>query len=325
MFVLKTENVRKLFTKEDPQFVHKCLGIFCLANFTYRYIQLLTHGSMDITISYDVFTVLIHALLSWSSLIFHISAVRHKTLPTIYPEFRMHSIIFACRSVLCTLCHYYRIRPIFLVLICLGTNVSADTITWYYAQTLKHSEDSSTTMRNMPFDKKIADDERKTITRMHSCAQVTATLFMLGTRDSAFSPLFAIQLAAFLMTLVRKNIITTNTWHLVYTFSLWINIFVVYGMTLSQIVAFSMCYDIFCHFRFRLGVNKYLAWIYTFNAYYLIIYFGQKFVIATEYECFLLPAARYGIILYTTYTTYQNVRPLLIDKESQASVNEVTI
>jgi len=43
--------------------------------------------------------------------------------------------------------------------------------------------------------------------------QVCATIFMLGNIDSAFGPLFAIQLSSFLITLVRKNIIKTNIWH----------------------------------------------------------------------------------------------------------------
>jgi hypothetical protein len=41
---------------------------------------------------------ILHAGLSWSSLLFHIPAKRNKSNPMIWPEFRWHSICFACRS-----------------------------------------------------------------------------------------------------------------------------------------------------------------------------------------------------------------------------------
>jgi len=41
--------------------------------------------------------------------------------------------------------------------------------------------------------------------------QILATLFMLGNINTSFTPLLAIQLAAFLMTLVIKSIIGENT------------------------------------------------------------------------------------------------------------------
>jgi cytochrome b involved in lipid metabolism len=40
--------MKKLITKEDPQYIHKVLGIVSLANYIYRYYLLLVYGSMFI-------------------------------------------------------------------------------------------------------------------------------------------------------------------------------------------------------------------------------------------------------------------------------------
>ena len=61
---------------------------------------------------------------------------------------------------------------------------------------------------------------------LHSVQQFGATMFMMGNIDSAFAPLLAIQIAAFLMTLIRKSIISELDWHRLYAISLWLNIFV---------------------------------------------------------------------------------------------------
>ena len=58
--------------------------------------------------SYTPFLLMLHGLLSVSSFIFHVPLNRHKGLPMIYKEFRLHSIIFALRSVVCALSFYYK-------------------------------------------------------------------------------------------------------------------------------------------------------------------------------------------------------------------------
>ena len=82
------------------------------------------------------------------------------------------------------------------------------------------------TMRGIPYGKEISEDDKKKITYMHSNQQFAATMFMVCNINSAFSPLLAIQMAAFLKTLVRKAIITELDWHRVYVITLWLNIFV---------------------------------------------------------------------------------------------------
>jgi len=70
------------------------------------------------------------------------------------------------------------------------------------------------------------------------------------------------------MTLVRKNIIYPNTWHICYSLSLLINIFILKTFTISQILNLVICNHLFELFRFTLNINKYISWacvFYIFN------------------------------------------------------------
>ena len=223
-------NLYKLITKEDSLYIHKLLGVFSIVNYIYRYYLLLFYGSMFLNTSFDIAIVAMHGCLSISSLIFHIPKKRHATLPMIYPEFRLHSIVFGIRSVICCFIDYYCgiYKMYYKMSICFGTMIVADLITILY------SEPGDTTMRSMPYYQMTPEKDKHIITKFHSNQQVSATMFMLVNIDSAFSPLFAIQFAAFLMTMVKKNIIKPNTWHILYSWSLMINMFIYKTMTSSQ-------------------------------------------------------------------------------------------
>ena len=257
--MLEETNLHKLITKEDPTHIHKLLGIFALANYIYRYYLLFFYGSMCLNTSLDLGMVAIHGCLSLSSLIFHIPRKRHAKLPMIYPEFRLHSIVFGMRSVICCFVDvyggYYKLY--FKMGVCFATMMVADLITKQYA------EPGDTTMRAMPYAETTPENDRKQITKFHSNQQVSATIYMLVNADSAFSPLFAIQFAAFLMTLVRKNIIRPNTWHLLYSWALMINILVFHTLSLKPII----CIYAFRILRMKFRMNKYIAWLLIFGFY----------------------------------------------------------
>ncbi len=75
---------RKLFSVEDPHYLHKTLGFLCVVSFAYRYYLLFTVGSLGL--SNDVFswlTMLLHFGLSTSSLIFHVLAKRIISRPMV--------------------------------------------------------------------------------------------------------------------------------------------------------------------------------------------------------------------------------------------------
>ena len=279
------ENIHKLNTKEDSTFFHKYLGFLCFSNFIYRYGYYFTYGNMNLNNKFSMFFVFIHGLLSISSFIFHIPNLRNPLKPMIYPEFRLHSIIFACRSVICCWLYYCNYYYIHRIIICYQTMIIADMITNYYNKDGKNGK----TMRNMPFDNTITVENQKRVTKMNSIMQIGATTFMLGNIDSAFSPLLAIQLAAFLMTLVRKSIITTTTWHAIYSFSLWINFYLFANLPISYIIINQIMMGNYIHFFFPYKINKYLAWTTNFGI--LIVY--KEF--------------KYDLYIDNTFSFYNNI------------------
>lgn len=251
---------RKLVTKEDPFFIHKVLGLISFCNFVYRYYLLLSYGQMMLSSPIDIALITCHGALSASSLIFHIPKKRHASMPMIYPEFRLHSIAFGLRSVACCFIDYYgnEYKLYYKMGACLGTMAIADAIT------KAHAEPGDTTMRAMPFALSTTVNERNKITRFHSNSQIFATLLMLYNMETAFSPLFAIQIAAFLMTLVRKGLIKPNTWHILYSFALMINIFTSVTLKPSELMTICIAKYMFSYIRFELQANKYIGWLMIF-------------------------------------------------------------
>lgn len=272
---LRLHNSYKLITKEDTMHIHKTLGVICLANYGYRYYLLFTTGSMHLNNSNACVMMCIHGLLSVSSLIYRIPSKRNRLAPMIYPEFREHSILFVIRSIICFFLRYYQCSIFYKMSACYGAMLLADFIT------LRHQTDAvmTTTMRDMPFDRRIPEKTQSEIIHMQSSQQIGATLFMFGNEDSCFTPMFSIQIAAFLMTLVRKNIIDSNLWHLLYNISLWSNIFCYYSMPLSYVITQPLLFQVFYYWRFssdkvstRILGNKYIGWTIVFT----LIYFYEK-------------------------------------------------
>jgi len=265
-------------------------------------------------------------------MIFHIPKQRIKGGPMIYPEYRLHSIVFALRSVVCYYLTYHGLPKIYNIGVCFVTMGLADITTYMYPS-------GTTTMRQMPFDSArtpergvseagsealatqsvgvrgfacalatakgvsrwrlgtptglsrdglplkdngIEETKRKYIIMIQSFHQIGATLYMVGNEDACFSPMFAIQLAALLMTLVRKNIISANEWHLIYNVSLGINIFVYQSLSIQYIGWHIGLVHLFFYWRFYLSRdtvnkecleiknvigNKYIGWTIVFLLY----------------------------------------------------------
>ena len=257
---MQIENIFKLNTKEDRFHIHKFLGIVSLSNFIYRYYLLFSYGNIFLNTNYDMGLLCIHTGLSVSSLIFHIPNKRHSNLPMIYPEYRLHNIVFALRSILCCFIDFYIVqyKLYYKMSICILTMLSADYITKIYA------EPNNFTMRSMPYSELIPLIEQNKITMFYTLQQISATLFMLMNMNSAFSPLFAIQISSFLMTLVRKSIITSNTWHLLYSGSLIINIVVLNSFNSLQFIHIVFGTQYIKYLRLKLKLNKYFCWISLF-------------------------------------------------------------
>lgn len=270
------ENAYKLSTNEDSSFLHKYLGGICLINFIYRFYAYFYYGNMKIDNSFALFLVGVHGILSTSSLIFHIPSIRNPSKPMIYPEFRLHSIIFALRSVFICFQYYYKLHYIYPILTCFITMAGADLITFTYNEKGKNGK----TMRNMPFDNNISSEKQSEITYMHSIMQIGATTYMLGNIDTAFSPLLAIQLAAFLMTLVRKSIIDAITWHSIYSITLWVNAILYLHHKVEFIIIHQIMMSNYIYIFFPRRINKYIAWTINFGVYHLYKYQKIDFYIS---------------------------------------------
>lgn len=286
---MNLENVPKLVTREDPYHIHKTIGAVSLGHFAYRYYQLIRYNSMNIHNNFDMFLLFVNLLLQSSSFQFIIPQTRNKRSPMIYPEFRLHNLLFSYRSILCTMFFYYKFPIMYNIMLCYLTMIAADIVTHYYKD--------GTTMRGMHFDENVPDEKKQNITLFHSKMQLCASTYMLGNIDSAFSPLFAIQFSSFLMTLVRKNIIKKNHWHLLYGLSLMINVFVYYSLRFDFIVFQLLAYKLLYYLRLTKHYNKYLCWTLVYGFFliyrqypYTIIYETMiKNMLILTYFVFYLP------------------------------------
>ena len=95
-----------LITNHDPYHIHKLLGLASLLNYFLRFYYLFVYGTAFPT--HEPFTqalccVLLHGVLSTSSLLLPLPLKRNFASPMIWPEFRLHSITFALRHVIATM------------------------------------------------------------------------------------------------------------------------------------------------------------------------------------------------------------------------------
>jgi hypothetical protein len=268
LVAIRFHNLNKLFTKEDFNHIHKFIGFGALLHYIYRMYLFVTTGTMQFYDTYaTAFFISLHAVLSLSSLIFKIPDYRIKSGPMIYPEFRLHSIVFALRSITVMLIlfisrHFNIVFPLYLRgFVVIITMILADLIT----DSFKHQ---GTTMRGMPFPDYVTSKQRDLINSYYSISQIFATAQMIFCYrlDEAFLVLFPIQIAAFLMTCVRKSIISAGAWHFYYATALGLNYICCpflrvtvdnsgqYGFFFP--VAFMA---IFVRFNYP-KVNKYLIW-----------------------------------------------------------------
>ena len=163
---------------------------------------------------------MVHLTLSLSSFIFSVPVYRFHSKAIIWRELQLHNIIFTSRSV-CMMYHtlffkelnpWYYYSRLAIVLI---HHYLADVVTEKY----QHKD--KTTTRDIPYDTKstlIPYLNKK----YYAVSQLLATcgILLSSSYDTGFGIMFPIQFSTFLMTLVRKNIISNNSWHILYALSL---------------------------------------------------------------------------------------------------------
>ena len=252
-----------LFTHEDTANMHKTLGIPCLVHFLWRTLSVPFRPFDDMGFDASNLTLLLivwHFLLSVSSLIFKIPKVRIKEGSRIWPEFRLHSIVFATRSLACMTVVWmerkFALEPMYWAnaAIVMATLVAADVST---ASVTHHSN----TIRGL--------DTSAAYKFAFSFMQFLGTTgCLVGLRSFAaqFAIVFIIQTYAFTLTLRRKNLVTHRQTVFIYSYQLSL------GATVAQIEIFQAGgLQALCMFpalaalalllRVGAGLSKYIVWL----------------------------------------------------------------
>ena len=196
-----------LFTREDKFNVHKLCGFPVLAHYAIR-IAAVPRDTKNLRFDGSLLTpacLAVHLMLSCTSLVFHIPTKRIKEGSRIWPEFRLHSIVFACRSIATMMITWaeqrFEAEPIYAanVVVVFCTLLAAD------AASRNAAGGSSGTIRDQ--------DAHPLWKYSVSYAQFLGTCgCLIGSRAFAaqFMILFIIQTYAFTLTLRRKNLVTHN-------------------------------------------------------------------------------------------------------------------
>jgi hypothetical protein len=213
------------------------LGFGCLFNFFLRIYWLLAYGSMYIYAdsSYSLLIPVAHLTLSLSSLIFQVPQTRLNSKIIIWKELQLHNMVFTSRSAIVMIYSivcirndidmsykYYYLYLIGKLALIVLHHMLADYIT------LKYNTNDKTTTRDINWEN-IPDNVKRGLKQYYAICQILAINSLIltdndktgsGVIEAAFLVMFPIQLSTFLMTLVRKSIITNIHWHIFYTLSL---------------------------------------------------------------------------------------------------------
>jgi len=229
------------------KYIHKILGFGCLVHYGYRFMLKFKYDTMFLDIS--PISPLFHLGLSLSSFIFKVPIKRFLNRTIIWKELQLHNIIFTSRSI-CMIYHniYFKTYDInyYLtkLLIISGHHYLADKVSD------KYINDDLTTTRD------IRGGGNK---KFYAISQIiaTTTLLLNTNPDSSFTIMFPIQLSAFLMTLVRKGMISNELWNILYTSSL-IFPFLLFNNNLTKSTNNIHLYSLLHIFlRLEIKTNKY--------------------------------------------------------------------
>ena len=201
---LLTEVKAKLITKEDPLHVHKTLGILCLISYGWRF----SLGARETDMGFAIYshwtlpTIFLHLALNVSSFEFRLPTKRILSGYRIWPEYRLHSLVFLCRSLAIMTVRWYEqtynvIPNTFPNLVIVMTAMVAADIGSYSIGKPNQSGFS----RNLQV--------HHSVKYFFSVMQLVATagcLYIVGRYSLHYFFCMIIQCNAFLMTLRRKNL-----------------------------------------------------------------------------------------------------------------------
>ena len=276
-----------LFTNHDKYHIHKTLGLLAFCNFILRFYYAIAYGTSFPSFESKVFScscVIIHALLPIASLTIPLPEKRNFASPMIWKEFQLHSILFSCRHVLFTIITllelwptqsraFYRdtgdaggtkgekgiaimLESVIKYLMIIGFIKVAAVITE------KYGDKEVRTTNAMPYPGYLTEYEKTRIKCEYAKKQFGATIFAVFSGELAsslnFAPLYAIQSAPFMMTLIRKGKCETVHYHRVYSatllYPLYLYHIILRGLC-AQFADFVICYIYIFSYTMRIKYN----------------------------------------------------------------------
>lgn len=273
IFFVNPFQSHRLVTHEDGLYMHmhKIVGVLGLGHFIYRTFSVCKYGTMFFDSSYwTLVWIAVHAMMHVTSFEFMLPNRRNRVYNIIWPEMRIHSLIFAYRSVIMMIAlwmawngyipeHYavYMRGPLVLL-----TMVTADAATAYYKVNHAIKEDE-TTMRSNPYPSYVSESFSRMYNIFYSTSQVFGTANLLyRDMNAIFMIIMPIQIAPFAMTLVKKGIINQAGWHFWYSlaiFANYLNAALTPNDDTHMYYLFSVL--IFCVGRFGFNMKKYVLWM----------------------------------------------------------------
>lgn len=248
----KAQWKERLVTKEDPTHIHKALGIACLISFIWRTTQISASADMGFQSKpyLTIPTLCLHLALSLSSLEFKIPYKRIKEGSRIWPEYRLHSIVFASRSIAAILLYWFEQQYGYT-----GTATITSTTTagpFYKANvvivlaTMAAADLSTRSQKHQSNSIRELDVSRATGYFFSVCQFYATAGVLFGVRRYTiqFLNVMVVQLNPFLMTLRRKNLISHHATVTVYGFLLVFGFLVelyeytLFGTSMLRTVAF---------------------------------------------------------------------------------------
>lgn len=216
----------KLFSHHDPYRIHASLGVLALLHIIYRgYMWCTTGSSFPSSESRwrAVACAAIHALLHATSFIPPLPEKRFMSKPMIWPEFRVHNAIFGIRHAVATAVYASFLRearsPLLETLFVSSVVYGTSSLATWASRAL--GDPQKRTTNSMAYPAGIREEQSAKTKTWYANAQFGATFFAASLSPTcAFWPLVAIEIAPFMMTLVRKNMATTTAYHAVYSAAL---------------------------------------------------------------------------------------------------------
>jgi hypothetical protein len=329
-----------LFTNHDKFHIHKTLGFLSVINFMLRFYYAIIYGTSFPAFESKIVScssVLIHALLPIASLSIPLPEKRNFTSPMIWKEFRLHSILFSCRHAFLTIITLLELWPTQLLIFrnYKGYALISEALLKYIAIvscikiasiiTAKYGDIEKRTTNAMPYPNHLREFEIQKIKYEYAKKQFGATIMAVFSGELSatlnFAPLYAIQSAPFMMTLVRKGKCNSMHYHIVYAFTLIYPLYL-YHVILrgfySQFADFAICYLYIFAYSMRIKYNwdnkKIWAVVVPAVVFSLNILpnIEERLIVENKVTTFI----RYFCSIYLMYKEcaydYRTYRPLLV-------------